>query len=354
MNAYAEHARKYKDQTGAEAVSPTKHEGPAFQFVDHRSLGTKYRDRRDPVRARTRALTPRSPNVLTTQLSSFTNTLPQEDNDLAPPAPGTARGLNGTMKIVHAIKGNSGTTYVTAKGQSSSPEKRLANEAGYLATLRAAGLHVPKVYKKLETPDDDESGVLRDGNGTAFIIMEYIDGQFADLAKGGPALKDSIREYFTRVPQKDHASRAATIMRDLQAIQGYLEKNIIIDLQLILEEHTGRVVIIDPARAGPDALAPDDETTTKSTLNADADVKAGYWEILAEAEKKLLGFISPSHKPDATPRTKEELVELYEECHLNDEEFTRRLTEHLAEGEGLTGEKLKSELAYLIELSQCI
>ena len=138
-----------------------------------------------------------------------------------------------------------GKVYVKASipsGQKDSKFKNLGREAKALSVLHYAGLDVPKVYRSIANMED-KSGV--NFANEPFILMDFIPGTAIDLWKNPDGATEILKN---RLNQATSINEIFKIKSGLEKISRYLQKHIVVDLQIILGKETGRVVIIDPIK----------------------------------------------------------------------------------------------------------
>jgi hypothetical protein len=277
------------------------------------------------------------------QRNKFSHTLPVADEALSATEGIDRIVLAGNMKRVAAVTGPSGERYVTARGNKGAPAERLTNEAENLQVLRDAGLQVPKVYKKNATPAENTSGVIREDVAEPFIIMEYVPGQFVDVWKTPGSLGPAIVTYFASVPDDEKAARAGVVKAGIQTILEYLATHLVVDLQIIIETRSGRVVIIDPAAIYL--------TTNAEKMEEHENSYNLTLDVLNAAKKQLDAIAAPSVVAVGPPKTKEELEALYESLDMDDTAFKTRIKAMLKEAKMDTSD---TEVEKYVDLSGCI
>ncbi|WP_316839444.1 DUF4157 domain-containing protein [Pedobacter gandavensis] len=311
-----------------------------FQFVDNRPKSILQK----------KQISGQLKNLKTNQIiqrNNFSDTLPIEDDNLSPTEGLNLKGIPANMKRIVMVSGESGNRYVTARGNKGASVDRLTPEANHLQELRAARLEVPKVYKKNTTPPENISGVISEDVEEPFIIMEFIPGKFVDVWKAPGSLNSAIAVYFKQVQADEKSARADKVKEGIQSILSFLKTHLVVDLQLIIESDTGRVVIIDPAAIYP-------------TSNAEKMVEHGssYRSTINDLEKaiiKLDAIITPPALAERPPMTKETLEELFEEVDLDNDLFKERIRSRVQETDPTAGEEdVELEVSRLIELSGCI
>ena len=277
------------------------------------------------------------------QRNKFSHTLPVADEGLSATDGVDRVVLAGNMKRVAAVSGPSGRRYVTARGNAGAPVERLTKETENLHILRQAGLQVPNVYKKNATPIENSSGVISENVEESFIIMEFVPGQFIDIWKAPGSLADGIAAYFALVPQVAKAHFAATVKAGIQTILDFLASHLVVDLQIIIEFGSGRVVIIDPAAIYL--------TTNEEKMEEHGEQYALTLRVLNAAKAQLDAIIAPPVVALGPPKTKEGLEVLYESLRMNDAAFIARIRELLVEA-GMPSDE--AEVQKYIALSECI
>jgi len=388
MNTHADKTQKNESQSVANVVSQKKSGGKStFQFVDNRPEAVAQRKLQELVNNNTdvpstikketflnsnesdieprqavnttcftdnrpksilqkKQISKQLTNVKSNQIiqrNKFSHTLPVADEALSATEGVDRVGLAGNMKRVAAVTGPSGERYVTARGNAGAPAERLTKEAENLKMLRDAGLQVPKVYKKNATPVENISGVISENVAEPFIIMEFVPGQFADVWKTPGSLGSAIMAYFASVQDVAKAQRAVLVKAGIQTILDFLKNYLVVDLQLIIESDTGRVVIIDPAAI---YLTTNDE---KMEEHEDSYIKT--LAVLNTAKTQLDAIIAPPVVAAGPPTTKEGLEGLYESLAFDPATFRARIKNMLEEAHKEAGD---AEVEEYVKISECI
>jgi len=388
MNTHADKTQKNESQSVANVVSQKKSGGKStFQFVDNRPEAVAQRKLQELVNNNTdvpstikketflnsnesdieprqavnttcfidnrpksilqkKQISKQLTNVKSNQIiqrNKFSHTLPVADEALSATEGVDRVGLAGNMKRVAAVTGPSGERYVTARGNAGAPAESLTKEAENLKMLRDAGLQVPKVYKKNATPVENISGVISENVAEPFIIMEFVPGQFADVWKTPGSLGSAIMAYFASVQDVAKAQRAVLVKAGIQTILDFLKNYLVVDLQLIIESDTGRVVIIDPAAI---YLTTNDE---KMEEHEDSYIKT--LAVLNTAKTQLDAIIAPPVVAAGPPTTKEGLEGLYESLAFDPATFRARIKNMLEEAHKEAGD---AEVEEYVKISECI
>jgi hypothetical protein len=346
MYAQIEKLKENNSRAVANAVGQKKNNGQqGFGFVDNRPWAVTQRKLQELVDNNTHVASART-NVKSNkviQRNEFSHTLHVADEGLSATEGLERVVLAGNMKRVAAVTGPSGERYVTARGNAGAPPERLTKEAENLKVLRDAGLQVPKVYKKNATPDENTSGVISENIVEPFIIMEFVPGQFTDVWKSPGSLGPAIVNYFASVQDVAKVARAGVVKAGIQTILDFLSTHLVVDLQLIIEKDTGRVVIIDPAAIYL--------TTNAEKMEEHESSYNLTLYVLNAAKIQLDAIITPPVVAAGPPTTKEDLEALYELLDMDDDVFTAQIKKMLEEAHMDASD---AEINRYVQLSECI
>lgn len=188
-----------------------------------------------------------------------------------------------------------GKDYVEASmktGKKDSKFNNLGREAKALGELHAAGLDVPQVYR---TSDDetDKSGVGINAKSEPFILMDFVNGSAMDLWKNPDGAAEVLTKHITGIASPNELFKMRS---GFDQIKKYLQKHVVVDLQVMLEDKTGRTVIIDPLKIYKMAEVPPEKAKHKDQNKKSIDTIGVLDGIIVSSLEK--GWQPPVAKGD--------------------------------------------------------